>query len=469
MMRACGLPVEVLTGPEVEAIHRAALRIIAEVGLEVQSDRILQRLAEFGGQVDRERQRVTFSASFVEQFLGESEGFDWSQAEPQVQVGASIYTGLYHLPGTRSLAPWTEQRVGEWVKLAHYLEHVDSANILTCPIGVPRQVEPLHERLIAWKYGMEDGGSLWTLDLCPYILELCQAYAEGAGRPLQEVFRGTVYLISPLRLGREEASHFLYFHDRELRVRVGHQVSVAGSAPATLAGAFALELAQTLLLHILHRAYFGQRTLHLGTSLGPLDMRTLYHSYGAPEIALGNLMAAQMARHYGASFSSNSGLSDAKLPSVEAGVQKVLTSLPSLISGGSASIAAGVLGLDMVFSPIQMILDNELAGALKRLLQGVSVDEETLAVEVIKAVGPGGQFVGTDHTARHFRQEHWLPGIWSREPLSSWLTAGARLDEDRALDRYQEIMAMPDLEPRLSEEMERSLRRIVEGAEKALS
>jgi trimethylamine--corrinoid protein Co-methyltransferase len=458
----------VLTQEEVEAVHRAALRIIAEVGLEVQSERILERLADFGGQVDKSRQRVTFAPAFVERFLAESERFDWSQARPSLSAYASIYTGLYHVPGTRRLEPWTEPRIREWTKLAAHLEHVDGVNMLTCPIGVPREVEPLYERLVAWKHGIADGGSLWTLDLCPYIHELCQAYAEATGQPLSEVFRGTVYLISPLRFGKEEASHFLYFYDRGLPVALGHQVSVGGSAPVTVAGAFALELAQTLLAHIVRRAYSGHRRLHLSTSLGPLDMRTLAHSYGAPEIVLGNLMAAQMARYYGATYSSNSGLSDAKLPSAEAGAQKVMTCLPSLLAGGSGTIAAGVLGLDMVFSPIQMILDNELVGALKRLLRGVTVDEEKLAVEVIKAVGPGGSFVGAEHTARHFREEQWHPQLWSRESLSSWLAAGERVDEDRALDRYQEIMALPDLEPKLSEEAERPLRQIIARAEKAL-
>lgn len=445
-MRTCALPTEVLTQAEIEAIHRAALRIIAEIGLEVQNDRILERLGDYGGQVDASRWRVTFSSGFVEGFIAESERFDWSQARPRIGAGASIYTGLYHVPGTRSLEPWTESRMRDWIKLAHYLEHVGGVGMLTCPIGAPPQVEPLYERLYAWKYGIGDGGSLWTLELCPHILELCQAHAEATGRKLEQVFRGAVYLISPLRFGKEEASHFLYFHDRGMHVGVGHMISAGGSAPVTLAGAFALELAQTLLVAILHRAYFGWRSLHIGTSLGPLDMRTLMYSYGAPEIAIGNMMGLQMARFYGASFSGKCGLSDAKLPSVEVGAQKLLTCLPTLCAGGNGRIAAGLLSVDMVFSPIQMILDNELVGALRRLLQGAEVNEETLALEVIEAIGPGGAFIGTEHTARHFRSEHWLPRIWSRETLNAWIAEGSRTDEDKALDRYREIMAMPDLE-----------------------
>jgi trimethylamine--corrinoid protein Co-methyltransferase len=243
---------------------------------------------------------------------------------------------------------------------------------------------------------------------------------------------------------------------------------MGASTPVTLAGAVTLNLAEQLALRILDWALNGSKRLHLGTAVSVMDMRTTIRPYGRPEMVIANVMMAQLARHYGASFSGQAGLSDAKLPSVEAGVQKAMSAIPTLLAGGAGWVAAGLLSIDEVCSPIQMVLDNEFLSVLKRFIYDFSITEESIGVEMIIQVGPGGTFLDQTHTVRHFRQEHWEPTIWSRQMLGPWLEDGCHLDVDKARDvvlafhdRKVDQTNMPDW-------LEREVLNVIDRAKKAL-
>jgi trimethylamine:corrinoid methyltransferase-like protein len=129
---------------------------------------------------------------------------------------------------------------------------------------------------------------------------------------------------------------------------------------------------------------------------------------------------------------------------------------------------AGLLSIDEVFSPIQMVLDDELLGALSRFTHEFEISPETLALETIFEAGPGGGYIDKIHTARHFRSEHWQPRIWSCEMLTPWLNGDRRIDADRAREIVLAVAAMPPEPPFLSEALERELLMLIGRAEKAL-
>ena len=126
----------------------------------------------------------------------------------------------------------------------------------------------------------------------------------------------------------------LYFREHGLRVSIGDMYAMGASAPITLAGAVALNLDEQPALRMLDWVLFGENRLHLGASVSIMDMRTMICPYGRPEMAIANLMTAQLARHYGASFIGHAGLTDAKLPSVEAGAREAMTVMPILLALG---------------------------------------------------------------------------------------------------------------------------------------
>ena len=175
------------------------------------------------------------------------------------------------------------------------------------------------------------------------------------------------------------------------------------------------------------------------TSIAALDIKTLIYPFGRPEMGIANVMAAQIARHFGASFSGHAGLTDSKLPSVESGMQKVMTGMPTLLAGGNLWIDAGLLATDEVYSPIQLILDNEMVSALKHFTTEFEVSEASIGLETILEAGPGGGYLDKLHTVKYMRQERWMPKIWSRVMLGPWQNSGSKLDVDLAREFALEV------------------------------
>ena len=465
-MRAAGHVYDVLSSAEEDTIHANLLRLTDRVGLLMEDEALLERLAAIGGRVDRRTQRVTFSPETTETFLDSCDRVAWVDRPPELSCVASVYHGRYLDPETQEFLPMTVERMGRYFELAKSLGSVHRQSLLGCPLeDVQADLEPLYERLWAWRLGAYPGGSIHRLDLCPYLLEMCQVHAAQTGLPLDDVFDGAVYLIPPLKLGRREAQQVAWFLERDLRVRIGGSMPTGGAtAPVTLAGMVTLTIAEALLCGMLNRALYGDRSWSIWMSVTAMDPRTMHRPYGRPDMVIANLMGAQMARRYGAGYSGHSGLTDAMRPSPQAAAQKVQSALPTMLASGRASIEAGLLGVDEVFSPVQMVLDDELASSLCQFTKEYEVSDASIAADLVALVGPGGSFASESHTANWFRRELWEPTLWDRRPFSSWHDLDGRADVDRARERV--LSALNALAPTsaIGVDEERRLRRIIERA-----
>ncbi len=458
-------PIRVFDRHEEDLIHTTMLRILDEVGLVVENEEILERLAELGGRIDPAAMRVTFAPDFMEAFIAESEDFDWKAIEPTVSGGAGVFFGYYLNPDTDQYEPWTMRTILRYLKVIHYLEHVNGGISYAFPIDdIPDEAQVLFFHYLALKFHGHSAASLNDVRWCPAILEMCQAAAEEMGVGTGDLFNAHVHLISPLKLSREEARIYAFFAKHGLQIGIGNMSSAGGTAPVTLAGALAIHLAQGLFINILRRAYFGDRHLGLGCEMSALDMRTGMYPYGRPEKEICNVAMAQMARRYGAGYGGHCGHSDAKAPSVEAGFQRALSSIPTLLACGHTHISAGLLSVDEVYSPIQMIIDDDIISALQHFARGFEVSEETLAFEVIKEVGPGGSFLATDHTARHHRSALWEPQLFSREMFGSWQRSGGKIDVDVARDIYHDIVQREPPPVHIGEPLEHKLLDLIHEA-----
>jgi len=317
----------------------------------------------------------------------------------------------------------------------------------------------------ALKFTGRASASVNNVKWAPIVLEMSEAFAEEKEVSLQQVLSPVhIHLVSPLRFSAEEAKIFMFFAERGLRIGIGTMSVLGSNAPVTIAGALAQHLAQNIFINILYRAYFGDRQLHFSSAISPLDMRTLMQSYGRPEKELCNVAMAQMARRYGAHFFPHTGHSDAKKPGPEAGFEKALNSLPSLIACGRVGISCGLPSVDEVFSPVQLVIDREVIGALRRFVRGFEVNEETLAFETLREVAPGGIFTGTEHTAKHWRRELWTPTVFAREMFGAWRQKGAKTEVDLAREICVEALRSELLPVHISEQLERKLLALIKKA-----
>ena len=445
---------------DLENIHRNVLRVLEQVGLKVENEALLVALAGVGAQIEAPRQIARFPRPVVEEFLSACPKVNGRNRRPNLLVRASIYEGKYLDPHTNEIGGLTPGIVERYLRLARTLPNINATFITGCPWGPSAELEPLYERFYCWKYGADPSGILYPATQAPRLLDLYQAYAQLKARPVREVFTGGVFLMSPLRFSAEEAAQFVWWWSRGFRVSISNMTTAGLTGPVTPAGVVTVHLAEAIAIALLRKACYGETQLSLMAMLAPVDVRTMMRPYGRPEMAIANLLFAQMAGYYGFSCFLHSGASDAKRPSCEAGAQKTMTTLSALLAGADAMIDAGLLGEDCVYSPIQMILDNDLAGALQRFLRPYDCSDEAIGFEAIAEAGPGGLFIGLGHTAERFREELWEPSIWNREPLGAW---DGRVDVERALAAYDTLTAEASELNFLTPEEETALRAIIES------
>ena len=453
----------ILSESEIEGLYASALKLLETSGVQIENDHMLERFQEAGAKVDQSTQRVTFSVKMVEDHINEIEKVDWSEIPVRFSSVAEIYEGYYLDPHDNSLQPWNLDRLLNIVKLKQKLPGIDAVYMLGCPLKeTPVNQQPLYEKLLCWKYGIRGGQSIWDLSFCPQIYEMYSVFADAQHKPLAEVFEGTVYLISPLRLGYLEADHFMYFYKKGLQVRVGINGVLGAGLPVTPAGGLAVQLAESFFISLLERIFFGQKRLTLGASISVLDMMSAAQQYGRPEKSMTNIAMAQVAKWLKLPAGGHCGLSDAKVPSVEAGVQKTMSALFTAMTTGNGYIAAGLLSSDEIFSPIQMILDHESMRYLNFITNGFAINEDTLAMESILEEGPGASFLGTDHTAANFREALWQTSIWSTQSMNGWQSSQAKNDIDKAKQLYFSVLNDPEpVKTHISEETEEQLKRII--------
>jgi len=399
---------EVLTQSEIEQISATAIRIVSEIGVRFPNERVQALLADHGAQVNIGTQMVFFPKKVIEQFLIESLP-EPQRADNDLHFITGAYPQFYHDPYSRKVQLHTWKTVAEMTHLADSLKNIDVVyDSMGVPSDVPDELAPLYMRLIMWKYTHKGGcGQVQLTKILPYVLEMSEIMAEASGKSLYDIAFLTFQMISPLQFGKEELEQFLFFWERGLRAFPGQILTAGGTAPVTLAGTMALQLAENLVINFMDRVFYGRYSLRFGNSSTVIDLKKAVFQYGRPELGITHLAFGQIARYYNAHFEANSFLGDAKAPSCEMGMQKSINAIPAIMAGSHHLGTLGLLSVDEIGSPLQLIIDDEYAGMLRHFARGFEVNEETLAYDVIRETGPGGLFAGTEHTARHYRKEQW--------------------------------------------------------------
>jgi len=425
-----------LSGSQVETIHRNALRVLAEVGVLVEHEEVAKRLRSVGGEVD-ESGRVRFPSTLVERALQDRTKEAPVENHPKVSVFSGIYQCQYLDPISGAYLPFDRDKLAFYLALAASLPGMGDRVLLGMPFeepGIPISCGPLLEKVYCWRYGAVPGGAVQLSELCEPLLDLFECHASWSGRPLREVFAACGYMLSPLRLARVECEQLLFFAKHDCRMNIGHQPNQGGTAPITLAGVLTLSLAEQIFLFLLHSAFYENAPFELNGGVTTTDPRNVMAVYGRPEKQRVNAAFADIAQFYGCPCRGHSGLSDAKVPTTEAGAQKAIGALLTALALGEGFIEAGLLSIDEVCSPVQMILDYEIAKALSALLAEPTINDIECAFDEIAGLKAGEGFFGTELSASRCRTEMFLPKTWSKQSLSGWLRTGCKVDTDYARD-----------------------------------
>jgi trimethylamine--corrinoid protein Co-methyltransferase len=215
---------------------------------------------------------------------------------------------------------------------------------------------------------------------------------------------------------------------------------MGATGPATVAGTLALTNAEVLFGVVLTQLIKPGAPVVLKPDTDVFDMKTTQCTYGSPEQDLGKAAMTQLARFYNLPIYGLGGGVEAKTPDAEAAGEAMMSMLLNGLAGMTLNQSLGTLAWGLYGSQEMVVICDELVHMIKRILAGIDVTEDTLAVDVIRKVGHGGGFLQEDHTVRYFRQELFFPRLFRRQTIEQWLNSGGKMIHEVAHDRVLEIL-----------------------------
>jgi trimethylamine--corrinoid protein Co-methyltransferase len=466
----------VLSPDDVSAIHEASLEILARVGVTVPHEETLRRFADRGADVDLDSQHVRIPPDLVLECL-DSAGKSFTICGRDRARTAAFGVGRRNYNSIAGEALWLDERTLErrYAELRDVraacvvgdaLPRLNVVGAMTDPHDVPEAIQdvPVVREMIVHT---TKPITFWfnTRASARYVCDMLIAVAgseEEAGRfPLTYNF---LEPISPLRFATNGIDLLYETARLPLPVSVGPMVQAGMSGPVTLAGAIAQENAEILAGICVTQLVREGVPVCYGGIAHTFDMRTTQLVFAGPEQALMAVAFTQLGKHYGLPVYINVGLTDAKIPDAQAGMEAGITLAAGAAAGADIFGHLGICGVDQATSLGMLVMQHELIGYVERLMGGITVTPETLALDVIESVARrGGSFLAEEHTVGHFRQEHWFPELLERDYFDAWAEGGRKDVRARCLERLDHILATHEPEPP-PDDVVAELDRIVEAA-----
>ena len=238
------------------------------------------------------------------------------------------------------------------------------------------------------------------------------------------------------------------------------------SAPATMAGNLVVNLTAVIAGIVLVQLACPGAPVFMAGAPSIMDLTTGGYTGGSPEDYVLAAAASQMAHYYGLAMNMGTMASGAKEPGWQAAVDDALSTMASVSAGAEMMSGCGLLDGSKTLSYAHLLMETEVYGIVQKVAAGIEVNDETLALDVIRKVGSSGAYLAEKHMRAHMK-DIWRPGVWDCAPYDAWLRDGKRGALQNAEERAREILRTHVPAP-LAADVRAELRRLVEAAEAEL-
>jgi len=467
-------PLRILGQDDVERIHEASLDVLADVGVMFHSQRALDVLEAHGATVDRETTVARIPAATVEEAVGTlPRTFTLGGRTPEFDLpidGEHVYltsdgcaTFVREADGT--LRPSTKQDVYEAARVVEGLPNLSATSALVSAQDAPGESRVLHEFDACMRASRKHSIVVSIKDAAEArpLIRMAEAVAGGSAelkaRPTFSVILCTVSPLHQERFGMELA---FALAEAGIPMMLYPMPILGATAPVTPAGTAVVNNTEILAaITAVQLACPGAKIVHAG---GPtaLFMRTGAYFANVPEALMLRAVQAQMAARYGMPAGLGWGGTKAKQPEAQSGYENTIGMLLEFLAGADFLFGAGLLDSVQQMSLEELVIADEVFGMVTRLVRGVEVDRETLAVDLIKKLGFRGDYLFEPHTRAHVR-ELWQARLGETGTYESWQNAGRPHLEDKARAVADGILASPPAE--FPEELGRTFDEIIAAAE----
>lgn len=440
-----------LTEEDKDRIHRALMKILEKIGMQILHDEALNLLRKAGCKV-RENGNVRIPSSLVEKAVQSAPRnipiYDREGNHVMDLGGLGSYFGtgsdlLYSLDAeTMKRRSCILDDVGRAARLCDALPNIDF--IMSC--AHPSDLDPQKAFLASFQAMVENSSKpIVSTAECRNDLREMWRIAEIL-RDGEEKLRAQPYYIhyvepiSPLKHPFASLDKLLYCAEKHIPAIYSPAPLSGATAPMTIAGHVAQGLAECFCGLVIHQLKAEGAPFLMGMGPAVMDMATSQSSYNAPEYYLAYLAAIEMSHYYNLPSWGYAGTSDSQIPDGQATLEASFITFLSIMSGANLNHDVGYLDFGRTGSLEMVVIMDEIIDQLRRLHRGIPVNDDELGLDVIQEVGPGGQFLTHDHTLRHFQSTQWRPRLICRDGYEKWEESGSRSLLERARLRLLEIL-----------------------------
>jgi len=470
------LRLEILTPQEVKKIHDATLWIIEKVGVRFPSQRALEIWAAHGAEVDHARMVVRASGELIEKALKTCPpAYSLAARDPQQDLpldGNHVFVGTDGC-GVEVIDIQTGERrvsrlqdVRDIARIADATEQVGFHWVPVSAQDMPPETRGLHEIKAIWENSTKhvQTESVYNEREARAAVEMAALVAGGKEQLRKRPVLSLMQCSAP-PLGHDGGSMDAALVAAEYGLPTGFMTMAANltTGPATLAGNLALGNAEVISGTALLQLAFPGAPVFYAAAQTASDLRTGGYTGGGPEDFLYGAATNVLSDYYNIPLSMGSFATGAKEPNWQAGIENSLSTFMASIVMSDMLLGVGFLHGSRIWSYAEMMMDCEIFSMIQKTMQGIVVDDETLALDTIAAVGPGGNFLKQKHTLKHMR-DVFLPQFMDRRPFNEW---EAKQDDARdwALAKARTTLEKHQPDP-LDEKISAEMAKIISALEK---
>ena len=455
----------ILNDDEIMSIHESSLRVLYNVGMRVYDDKFCSTLSKKGFIVDRGQQLVRFPKEMIDTALKVTpESFsmyDHKGNELAIQTG-NTFPAIYS--NALSVWDWYTNRIRpsnikDITTCIQLVEEIDEIKV-ACPVCLPHNSPVTNKVLHAICIILENCTKMNKAS--PHDLSEAVFWKEAidiADQDLPSNLKPTlIYALSPtnpLQIDPDTCEIFQYLIEHKFPLTISSCPIAGATSPMTMAGTTVQTHAEFLGMLTIAQVLREGIPIVYGGSAGPMDMRTGTLSYGCSE--RNTMLCANMdiAMFFKIPHFSSSGTIDSPYPDFQAGQSKALAFMTRLMKGTTFGIWFGSLLTGKAVAPEQIILDVDIYRSVITMLQGMHIDEERLAFEAIKRVGPGGNYLMDEHTLSWMRSDEFYTS-----PIVNHNGVDGKSMVDRAHELVEEIIE--NCRIKVSDKVQEDLRKLLE-------
>ena len=459
----------VLSEDQMEDIHLAVLEVLERTGIKVHSEEGLAAYRKAGAKVKGDR--VWIPSALVEEALRRAPHRvtlcrrDGSRSvfleDHKVFYGTGSDCPSIRDSFTGNVRRFLKKDIEDVARISDFLPNIDFHMSLGLMSDVPTATYYRHQFVAMLRnctkpivFTSADNGCLAD------IIEIAAANSGG----LEELQKNPTLCLyaepsSPLNHSKTAIEKLLLVAEKKIPV-VYTPCPIAGAtAPMTLAGALVIAVADSLSGLVAAQFHAPGAPFIMGGVLSTMDMASTIYTYGSPEFSLLEAALTDLSHFYKLPMFSTAGCSDSKIFDEQAAAEAMMSIFSAALSGANLVHDVGYLENGLIGSYEMLVASDEFIAMAKHFVKGIEVNPDTLAVDVIEKVGPGGNFVAEKHTKKHFREVEWFPKLMDRQNLSDWDLNGSKPMRQRVNERVKEILSTHQVPP-LSDGVEKTIEKI---------